>query len=177
MNSNELLWSTATTAVTATQLIENNQCQVLTHEYLYTSVIMEAKSNLDPNLLPVQWIKSTWYWKWPSKGHLGEKKIFFPLPSPCVSFPRNGTGKGDHNIKAWYSFSRLIDRVHHLEYVFLWKNKGEQVLFYTRTLLQLCHDDGTSTLHVYTFEISWGKVILTMSVEEKSMHSFLLCFI
>lgn len=63
MNSNELLWSTATTAVTATQLIENSQCQVLTREYLYTSVIMEAKSNLDPNLLPVQWIKSTWYWK------------------------------------------------------------------------------------------------------------------
>lgn len=63
MNSNELLWSTATTTVMATQLIDNSQCQVLTHEYLCTSVIMEAKSNLDLNLLPIQWKKSTWYSK------------------------------------------------------------------------------------------------------------------
>lgn len=136
-----------------------------------------SKIQFGPELTPSTVDKKHLVLEMTLQGTSWEKKIFFPLPSPCVSFPRNGTGKGDHNIKAWYSFSRLIDRVHHLEYVFLWKNKGEQVLFYTRTLLQLCHDDGTLTLHVYTFEISWGKVILTMSVEEKSMHSFLLCFI
>lgn len=47
MNSNEMLQSTATTAITVAQLLENSQLQVLTHEYLYTSVIMQAEYNLD----------------------------------------------------------------------------------------------------------------------------------
>lgn len=57
MNSNEMLQSTDTTAITVIQLLENSQPQVLTHEYLYTPVIMEAKYNLDLILFPIKWIK------------------------------------------------------------------------------------------------------------------------
>lgn len=59
MNSNEMLQSTDTTAITVIQLLENRQPQVLTHEYLYTSVIMEAKYNLDLILFPMKRIKKT----------------------------------------------------------------------------------------------------------------------
>lgn len=92
MNSNEMLQSTATTAITVAQLLENSQLQVLTHEYLYTSVIMQAEYNLDLILLPVQWIKSTWYKKRSFKRHLGKKK-FFPIPQ------KNGMGERDHKTK------------------------------------------------------------------------------
>ena len=61
MNSNEMLQSTDTTAITVIQLLENSQPQVLIHEYLYTSVIMEAKYNLDLILFPIKWIKPTQY--------------------------------------------------------------------------------------------------------------------
>lgn len=59
MNSNEMLQSTHTTAITVIQLLGNRQPQVLTHEYLYTSVIMEAKYDLDLILFPMKLIKKT----------------------------------------------------------------------------------------------------------------------
>lgn len=98
MNSNEMLQSTATTAITVAQLLENSQLQVLTHEYLYTSVIMQAEYNLDLILLPVQWIKSTWYKKQSFKRHLGKKNKI--LPHPHVFLPqKNGMGERDHKTK------------------------------------------------------------------------------
>lgn len=59
MNSNEMLQSTDTTAITVIQLLENSQPQVLTHEYLYTAVIMEAKYNLGLILFQIKWRKPT----------------------------------------------------------------------------------------------------------------------
>lgn len=61
MNSNEMLQSSDTTVITVIELLENSQPQVLPHEYLYTSVIMEAIYNLDLILLPIKWIKNTRY--------------------------------------------------------------------------------------------------------------------
>lgn len=58
MNSNETSQSTDKTAITVTQILENSQPQVLTHEYLYTSVIKEAKYNLGLILFPIKWIKN-----------------------------------------------------------------------------------------------------------------------
>lgn len=59
MNSNEMSQPTDKTAITVIQILENSQTQVLTHEYLYTSVIKEAKYNLDLILFPIKWIKTT----------------------------------------------------------------------------------------------------------------------
>lgn len=59
MNSNEMSQPTDKTAITVIQILENSQTQVLTHEYLYTSVIQEAKYNLDLILFPIKWIKTT----------------------------------------------------------------------------------------------------------------------
>lgn len=104
MNSNEMLQSTATTAITVAQLLENSQLQVLTHEYLYTSVIMQAEYNLDLILLPVQWIKSTWYKKRSFKRHLGKKKKN-SSPSPCVSTPKKwdgGEGSQNKNLTQYF---------------------------------------------------------------------------
>lgn len=61
MNSNEMPQSTDKTAITVIQILENSQPQVLTHEYLYTSVIKEAKYNLDLIPFQIKWIKTTQY--------------------------------------------------------------------------------------------------------------------
>lgn len=58
MNSNETSQSTDKTAITVIQILKNSQPQVLTHEYLYTSVIKEAKYNLDLILFPMKWVKN-----------------------------------------------------------------------------------------------------------------------
>lgn len=57
MNSNETSQSTDKTAITVIEILENSQPQVLTHEYLCTSDINEAKHNLDLILFPIKWIK------------------------------------------------------------------------------------------------------------------------
>lgn len=98
MNSNEMLQSTATTAITVAQLLENSQLQVLTHEYLYTSVIMQAEYNLDLILLPVQWIKSTWYKKRSFKRHLGKKKILPHSPKKWDG----GEGSQNKNLTKYF---------------------------------------------------------------------------
>lgn len=116
MNSNEMLQSTATTAITVAQLLENSQLQVLTHEYLYTSVIMEAEYNLDLILLPIQWIKSTWYKTWSFKRHLGKKNEINSSPSACVSIQKKWDGgegsQQQQKKKTWHSISWIIDRIH-----------------------------------------------------------------
>lgn len=113
-----------------------------------------SKIQFGPELTPSTVDKKHLVLEMTLQGTSWEKKIFFPLPSPCVSFPRNGTGKGDHNIKAWYSFSRLIDRVHHLEYIFLWKNKGEQVHFLhlnTSSVVSWWWNFNTACLYIWNF--------------------------
>lgn len=58
MNSNETSQSTDKAVITVTQILENSQPQVLTHEYLYTSVIKEAKYNLGLILFAIKIIKT-----------------------------------------------------------------------------------------------------------------------
>lgn len=56
MNSNETSQSTDKAIITVIQVLENSQPQVLTHEYLYTSVIKEAKYNLGLILFAIKLI-------------------------------------------------------------------------------------------------------------------------
>ena len=66
MNSDEILQSIDTTAIAVIQLLENSQPQVLTHEYLYTSVITEAILILPcPHMFPQKmwWGRGIRKWK------------------------------------------------------------------------------------------------------------------
>lgn len=107
MNSNEMPQSTDKTAITVIQILENSQPQVLTHEYLYTSVIKEAKYDLDLILFQIKWIKPTQYQKESFKRNL-RKNQFFPI-SMCN--PKNGVGSRDQKMKTCFCFFLFVEMV------------------------------------------------------------------
>lgn len=92
MNLNEMLWSTATTAITATQLIENSQCQVLTHDYLYTISRRGSKIQFGPDLTPSTMEKKHLVLEMILQGTTWGKNIP-PPPMSMYFFPQKWDGE------------------------------------------------------------------------------------